>query len=750
MKKKNNPFKHFSKFVLRTPSLNFNFYEELTAGNCISNDQLIKAYNDPLIKEACFLASPALYFEAEKWLKGGLDKKKEEKIQFSLLKYLTRMSTRCTPFGLFAGCSLGGFNTNTSIIPSTGNNKRHTRFDMNYLVALSHDLSKQKSIRKQLFFVLNSSLYISGNQLRYIEYYYVNSRRHHHIVELDNSEYLSLILKKAKSGVLYSELISSLIDVGISNNDAENFIDELLDSQVLVSNLEPSVSGPEFMEQILEVLENLKGVDREIQFLKNLQNKLNEIDECLGNAPHKYFEISASLKEKTTSFELKHLFQSDLELRPKENLLSFDVAETLKRGMKVLNRLTSPKSETNLSKFKNIFYERYEEREMPLARVLDVETGIGYIQDWQGGDLNPLVDDVFLPLEEDWYGKRSVEQDNINRLLERKLISSNQKGETKIIISDDDIIDLPENWDDLPDTLSTMIKIIREDGQEKIKFSSIGGSSAANLLGRFCYGDKALKTFSQHITDLENKINFNKILAEIVHLPEARVGNILMRPAFRKFEIPYLAKSVLAKENQIPLEDLFISVRNDKMILRSKKLDKEVVPHLTNAHFFSANALPIYHFLCDMQTQNLRSNIYFSYGYLEENRSFLPRVEYGNLILSEAKWRVKKDEILNLLQIRDNNLELREAVEKWRKKIKLPRYVLLSEGDNQLLINFNNITSVKMFLDEVKNKNNFELIEFLFSEESVVKSNNGYYTNEFIVSFYNNKKLAGSKKQTNG
>ncbi|MEM1337011.1 MAG: lantibiotic dehydratase family protein [Bacteroidota bacterium] len=745
-----NPYECFPQFVLRTPLLSFAHYEKLTEGDVVSNDILKEAYSNPLVKESCFLASPTLHYEIEKWISGDLDSKKEKKLRFSLLKYLTRMSSRCTPFGLFAGCSLGSFHDFTSIKNAKPElNRRHTRLDMNYLVALAQDLAKKREIQSQLLHFPNSSIYTSGSQLRYIEYYYVDGRRKHHIVEVDNSHYLQKILKEAKSGAYLIDLISSLESDEISTKEAERFIQDLLDSQLLVSELEPSVSGPEFMNQILEVLKKLKYSKKEITFLERIEKELAIIDRRLGNTPKTYIALSEYLKEYPTSFEHKHLFQTDMELKTIENNLSWDIAKSLKKGVILLNRITPPTAESNLSKFKEAFFERYEEREMPLSRVLDVETGIGYLQNEVSGDTNPLIDDLVLPVQEDPYKKNSIDHNGIYKILEEKLVACDRSGDQKLVLTDNDFKDFPIDWEDLPDTFSAMVQVIHEGEHEKIRILGMGHSSATNLLGRFCHSDNALNTFTQNIANVEEEMNPDKVLAEIVHLPEARVGNIIMRPSFRDYEIPYLAKSDLNLEHQIALEDLFISIRSNNIVLRSKKMNKEIIPHLSNAHNFHDNALPIYQFLCDMQTQNLRENIYFDFGFLGNNRPFLPRVEYKNLILSEAKWKVKKKDIQHLFSISDGTTILKKEVTKWRKSIELPKYTSLNDGENKILVNFMNMTSLQMFLDIVKNREEFLLSEFLFTKDGIVKSDNGAFTHEIITAFYNGKKLQFQKENKN-
>ena len=140
--------------------------------------------------------------------------------------------------------------------------------------------------------------------------------------------------------------------------------------------------------------------------------------------------------------------------------------------------------------------------------------------------------------------------------------------------------------------MSSIIEIVNVEGEEKIIMNFMSGSSAANLLGRFSHGDTKIKTYVNEIVAIEKQINNNKILAEIVHLPESRVGNILYRPHFRDFEIPYLANSTVLKENQITIDDLFIVANSPThMEIVSRKHNKVVIPRLSNAHNFSGESL---------------------------------------------------------------------------------------------------------------------------------------------------------------
>ena len=57
-------------------------------------------------------------------------------------------------------------------------------------------------------------------------------------------------------------------------------------------------------------------------------------------------------------------------------------------------------------------------------------------------------------------------------------------------------------------------------------------------------------------------------------------------------------------------------------------------------------------------------------------------------------------------------------------------------------VNLENTTMLHLLFDSVKRKTQFILEEFLFTEKPIVKNeDNDFFTNQFVVSFYNEEKL---------
>src|SRR4030095_12176382 len=74
-------------------------------------------YQQPLASEALYIASPDLHEQLQFWFENKIvNPEKKEKTELSLIKYMIRICTRCTPFGLFASCSSGNFSDASEIM----------------------------------------------------------------------------------------------------------------------------------------------------------------------------------------------------------------------------------------------------------------------------------------------------------------------------------------------------------------------------------------------------------------------------------------------------------------------------------------------------------------------------------------------------------------------------------------------------------------------------------------------------------
>ncbi|MBW8522218.1 lantibiotic dehydratase family protein [Chryseobacterium chendengshani] len=729
------PYQFFEEYVVRTPLFpHKNFRQKLNADG-ISDADFKEICSDETFQEAIYLASPDLHWEISQWLHSEkkLSSGQNQRLKNTILKYYTRMSTRCTPFGLFSGVGLGKFHAEPEIPKRSDEHPlicRDTKLDMHFLVSLAKSFEKTPEIAAKLLYFPNNSIYKVGKKIRYVEYEYNAGKRDYIISSAPLSEELEQVLDFTKHGRTISQIADILINDEITKDETVEFVEELIDNQVLVSELEPTVSGIDFLDRIISVLIKIEA-KKEADILISIKLKLNHLDVQIGNPVSLYAEIEDLIKSFNADYEQKYLFQTDLYFED-EFTLPVQWKKEIRKALSFLNKITSSHRDTPTEKFKKAFSERFETQEMPLFYVLDTEIGIGYLQDQTAKGIHPYLENLQLPARKNTQNLM-IELTPFQKILNEKVQESLIENHFIIELCDEDVKDLEENWNDIPDTISVMAEIAAENGDKKLCIGSVGGSSAANLLGRFCSEKSKVKNLAQQITEKEETLSFDKIrinssqkdnseiLAEIIHLPEARIGNIIRRPTLRPYEIPYLAQSVVSNKNQIAVEDLFISVKNNRIVLRSKKLNREIKPYLTNAHNYHANSLPVYHFLSDLHSQNSRTGLYFSWGGLSHIHKFLPRIEYKNIILSKAQWNITEKDISALASVINDKGQFLSSLKVWRNKRHIPQWIQWTKSDNTLPMNLENYDMAVLFIQTLKNEQSITIEEFLYNENDDFK-----------------------------
>lgn len=761
-------------FVLRTPLLPFGALEdwgsELEAPQsapealeaALARDQqrlrerLRRWVADPVVREALFIASPVLDESLPVWLSEP-ESEWGQKVERTLVRYFLRMAGRATPFGLFAGLAMGRFGEHTRLKVSRREElSRHTRLDMDYVCSLVEKVRREPEVRGALRYVPNSSLYRAANQLRYMEVRYRERERSYHLVAVEPSPYLEATLERARATATVEDLAQALAsaDPDVSVEEARGFVEELIDAQLLVSTWGPPLTGPEPVPYLLEQARAVPSLARVSEHLGAVQQDLSAIDSSPpGIAPERYRQVAQRLEGLPVPAELPRLFQVDMFRPAPEATLPRLVTDEMLRAAVALHRI-HPRAEpggTPIERFRDRFLERYEGRSVPLVEALDEENGIGLERSGiPGVGTGPLLQGFHFPLGAEG-GERFRDEGRWRHLL-RLLEDAWGRGAEELVLKEEDLqamkarepAEIPEAFGIAGTVVAPSAEAV-DQGAFRVVVENIHGPPGSVYLGRFCHGDRALQAAVTEYMRAEEALRPEAIFAEIVHLPQGRHGNVICRPALRQHDIVFLGQSGVAPEGQISLTDLWVSVENGRVVLRSKRLGKEVIPRLSNAHNFS-QGLALYRFLGMLQYPG-PWGVTFRWGPFARAHH-LPRVVYGRSVVSLAKWTLGPAHLKAWNQERP--AQRFEAVQRFRQQARLPRWVCVKEQDNELPLDLDNALCVETLVQLAKNRPALALEELYPGPGQLcAESGDGRYAHEVVVPFTRREPL-GQRSEPKG
>lgn len=725
---------YFHSFIIRTP-----YYSVQSKVN--------------LTKEQLFISSFDLQEAVEK--KNHEKTKKKEKINKAIESYNKRSKSRCTPFGLLAGVGVGSISESSDIQLLETNIKRHTRFDSIFLLLFIEKLNSLKYLTPLLHYYPNDTIYKIDLNYYYTEYYYNELERKHRFNKIEFTEYIETIIANSQKGILITEIIDLIKDGEISLEEKNKFVNDLIENKILLSEFFPSVTGLEIEKRIFEILLSIKKrsndiiinyeIDILIKTIQNIFEIKTQIDKngVSDKNLNLYEDIILLLKNININYDKKHLFQVDYIQKYNTPQINKAIPNKVIEGLNGLVKLYDAFEIPNLKEFREQFYTRWQDEEILLTVALDNNYGLGYPTKKSIGDISDTPFINTLPLQYIESQKRTVELNEKLFIFWSNKINSAIVDKTIIHLTKKEIEILNDlSTEDLPTTLSVLCSVLDNSENPTILIRTVGGSSAIQLISRFAYYDENINLLCKSIALKEEELNSNSIVAEISHYPEARVGNIIQHPHFYKFNISFLNNHLSDVDDNvttITIDDIFVKIVNQKIHLRSKKFNKQIIPKLSNAHAYFLKGLPIYHFLCDLQYQSVIGNSSFHIPIVENKLKYIPRVVYeNNIILSPATWNLTKLDIENCFEYSNSNIE---KINLFKHKWGIPSLFLIIDGENELLIDTNDDKSANLFIAHYSSKSNIKIEEYLFDEtNSFLKSEIGNsYNNEILFCFYNKK-----------
>jgi thiopeptide-type bacteriocin biosynthesis protein len=721
----------------RVPSLPVNYLSQL---HTIHNSRTEKnnLFAHPLFLEALYLGSPELYAQYCKYLDGAsLSERIVQKLFRGLERYFIRMCSRCTPYGLFAGYKVGRTGTTTNVtLGSIAEHRRHLHLDLHFLTRLSRYLQALPEVRTMIRYFPNNSLYSADGRLRYVETGATGQAGGNRISAVDASPYIDSILASAQEGARVHELAACIVSEEIDEATAQAFIETLIENQLLVSELEPAPSGTDVFADLLDKLGflpangivrlNLEAVGRLLQEPKAAKAEQEE--------------VMRLLKEIFPATEGPRLTYMDLERRGGEAVINERVVREIQANLDRLWPIFRQRVNDRLRRWKLDFIDKFGDGEVPLMIALDPELGIEYgSAEKKVGVETPLLDNLALE------GVPAATEFSWSRLLKwknRKLKEALMKREA-FVITDEDIakVGFYDLGFRLPDNAFTMGSLLAasgaavDRGEYVFALDTCFGPGSIALMTRFANGDAAFIQKLRESVAREEAAQPNAIFAEVVHVPEARGANIVLRPPLRRYEIAYLARPAVGAEDQIAADDLFVSCVEGRIVLKSKRLMKEIIPRMTASHNFAGSDLPLYKFLCDMQTQDSNTGIAWDWEIFRED-AYLPRVMYRNILLRPAIWNIDYENF-SFPEPAGGTIsweQLFSIYGRMRQEWGIPAKVVIADDDQKLYIDLEDETYLRLFHHHFQQHHQLELQEFLFDADNCpVTGAEGKYAHEVII-----------------
>jgi thiopeptide-type bacteriocin biosynthesis protein len=703
----------------------------------LARQRLAAFFADGMVRAGLRIASPAVAAGIDGWLRKP-DSESGRKVERALVRYFTRMCGRCTPFGMFAGYSLGAVGGGTELrIESRAGYRRVSRLNLVYLSRALETLARVPAVRERLRFWPSATLRLIAGRWKYDEversFDETSGQLRHQEREatLEPSPALDAVLAEAAVGVRLDQLVRMLVrEHAADRTEAIEFVEELVRTQVLVPELAPAVLGESPVVEASTFLEHLEvePARKAVAALRALSEERAAIDQAGVEAEAPEEPLRKRVAELVPGPQRMPLLQVDL-IKPAPSLrLGDEIIGEISRGIHVLHRLFArePSAVDPLRRFREAFVKRYEQREVPLLEALDDEVGIGF----------PAATPPSRKAEVLTFAVDARVQG-----LARYVFEAVAKGRREVVLEEHDLkrfasgvqVSLPESFHVMAAVGSASHDALAR-GEFQVFVGGAGGPSGVRLLARFAHGDPELREAVARCVTAEQRLHPGAIVAEVGYLPSPTLGNTVARPSMRDYVIPISGGVDVPPDRRIALSDLWVLVRGGRIVLRSQRLGVEVIPRHTTAHGYQFSTAPAaYRFLCDLQRQDVSSLIAWSWEGLT-HLPFLPRVRHGRVILTLARWRLFTDELSALSSAR--LAERMAAVERLREGRGLPRWVTVVEGENDFPVDLQNPLSVSSFSDLVAGRPHVDVRE-LFPEPDAMLSvgPEGRFAHELLVPF---------------
>ncbi|GJF50393.1 lantibiotic dehydratase [Staphylococcus argenteus] len=677
--------------MIRTPLLSVEFF------NLFLNTEQIK-YSDlqlnAQMKESILTTTFNLYRTLQKINFDG-DNKKVRDAKESLLKYLIRMSTRPTPFGLLSGINIGHFVNEPTRLKVGNSIQKYVKVDGEWLYKLISYIESNDEYYQNLKVIWNNKAHIVNDRIYLNEQsaIYLNNNKDTSF-SIKNSELLMFI----KTTVMHNNITFSNLAEKINQefeihdiSKVKAYIHNLVSKEIIYSTIRPPLTNNDNLNYILNKL-SLHNDDY-VEKIREIQKLISAYEKtAIGFGEKLYKDIVQHMK---ALFKCKNYLQIDTKIDMINNQLHQDIATNISEAAYLLWLLSRNNiGFTDLKVLHNRFIEKYGfEQLVNVKDLLSDITGFGttiFQEDETEGNNIVMLKQKFL------HALKNSDEIVINEKDVESLINDNEINHYHAPMSADVYAEI-------------YLGRFYNQYNELIVISPITVSlNAGATFGRFHHliDTETLEKLEHEKAHYYQKMmrDDNVEMISLNNIPKyPRNHNVLTNHDSYEYSLN-LGSSNSDSKYEVNLDDIYVGSTFNKLYLYSCQLNKRLLFESNNMFNFLKES-NLYRLLREISMESVKS-IEPMNDVSIDSFSYSPRIRYKNVILKPAYWKIN-EMVLPL----PKNEEWDQQFLKYKQQFNIPTMVNLVYGDNKLLLNLSLDNHRYLLMKEYKKHKRVRLVE---------------------------------------
>ncbi|WP_313491967.1 MULTISPECIES: lantibiotic dehydratase [Sphingobacterium] len=528
-------------------------------------------------------------------------------------------------------------------------------------------------LEKDLKLFANSTYYQVGNSVRYVR----RKEETFELAEVAATKELLMVLKALKAPLQIRNLMQKL-QQDIEEQQLLNLVEAMILCNLILTEFDPNTLGNDYFTRI-----------GQFNYHTPKPYIISELSIANGSVSNNYFKHFPEL------------------IRTLTNILPSDT-----NGI-------------HLKEFISNYTKLFDRKNIPIMQALDPQIGVGYGNLSKGESTNSIIA-LLTQYKED---NISMQSEQLKSFFRQGL--KFKVGETLDLGLIPDHLLSRQSDNKLPNTFS----IIGSISDEHFLLERIGGHTANQLAGRFSLcGGQALQ-YAQGLVKIEEEANPEIVFFDIAYHAELDVDNINRRPQLYQQELNII--SYPGVEEPLTLDDLYITVSGNSIVLRSERLGKRVVPRMASAYNYRRSQLPVFRFLYDLAFYGVWPELTFDIKQLLPGLTYYPKVIYNNIILSLPRLVIKKEDFNELPEEVIN-----AKVKKLLKEYQFGKLVKVLKGEEYAVYDLSHVEEMKLFIAEIKHQETITIEEMQIPRNALVKDENNHpFINQVIVPVVHTEEL---------